>query len=183
MVLLGAPGSGKGTQAALLAATLQVPAISTGEMLRAAVAAGSSMGERVKGILNAGELVDDATMADVVRERLAQDDAGRGFLLDGYPRTLAQADTLDSILSDAGEALDAVIEVEVPVGELVRRALARKREDDTVEVIETRLEVYRTSTAPLVELYRERGLLRSVDGDQSIEAVESTILASLRVVV
>ena len=182
IVFLGAPGSGKGTQAELLAEALAVPAISTGAMLREAVAAGSALGERVSSILSAGELVDDATMADVVRDRLAQKDAREGFLLDGYPRTLAQVETLDGILKDAGEALDAVIEVEVPAGELLRRALARQREDDTEEIIKNRLSVYETNTAPLVAVYRERGLLLPIDGDQPIEAVAASIIESLGVV-
>jgi adenylate kinase len=180
IVLLGAPGSGKGTQAALLAVALKLPAISTGEMLRAAVAAGTELGERVESILNAGDLVDDATMADVVRERLERDDAREGFLLDGYPRTLAQSDTLAAILAESGQTLDAVVQVEVPEIELVRRALARQRGDDTKEVIRTRLRVYEKNTAPLVDLYRERGLLRPIDGDQSISAVAAAIQASLR---
>ncbi len=179
IVLLGAPGSGKGTQAALLAAALGVPAISTGEMLRDAVAAKTELGLRVEGILNAGDLVDDATMADVVRARLAREDAARGFLLDGYPRTLAQADTLASILDDAGAALDAVVQVKVPVPELVRRALARQRADDTEEVISNRLAVYEKNTAPLIDYYRQQDLLRPVEGHQTVEEVAAAILAAL----
>lgn len=179
IVLLGAPGSGKGTQAALLAEALEILAISTGEMLRAAVAAGSELGEQVESILNSGDLVDDATMADVVRERLARADAQRGFVLDGYPRTVAQFDTLAAMLGEAGYSLDAVVQVEVPETELVRRALARQRADDTKEVIMKRLRIYEENTAPLVDLYRERGLLRTIDGDQSIGAVAAAIQASL----
>lgn len=181
IVLLGAPGSGKGTQAALLADALSIPAISTGEMLREAVTSGNALGERVSDILNAGELVDDDTMADVIRERLSQADAQRGFLLDGYPRTMAQAATLASILDRAGKSLDIVIQVEVPEAELIKRALGRQREDDTEEVIKNRLSVYEENTAPLVDHYREQGLLVSVDGDQSIEAVAAEILGTLGV--
>lgn len=181
IVLLGAPGSGKGTQAERLARALSVPAVSTGEMLRAAVAAGTPLGARVGGILAAGELVDDATMADVVRQRLTRPDAVRGFLLDGYPRTQAQADTLDAILHAADTSLDAVILVEVPEPELVRRALGRRREDDTEEVIKTRLRVYEENTAPLVDHYRRRGLLQPVDGDRPIDEVAAAILAVLEV--
>jgi adenylate kinase len=181
IVLLGAPGCGKGTQAAELSQALSVPAISTGDMLRAAVAAGTPLGARVGDILAAGELVDDAIMAEVVEERRAQPDARRGFLLDGYPRTQAQADTLDSILAAAGQSVDSVVLVDVPEPELVRRALGRRRADDTEAVIKTRLQVYEESTAPLVERYRRRGLLQTVDGDRPIEEVAAAILATLEV--
>ena len=181
IVLLGAPGSGKGTQAELLADALGIPAVSTGEMLRAAVSAGSELGSRVENIMNAGDLVDDATMADVIRQRLSQDDATGGFLLDGYPRTLAQAGTLASILDAAQKSLDVVNQVEVPEQELVRRALGRQRVDDTEAVITNRLGVYAESTAPLVDHYRGHGLLLTIDGDQSIEEVAAAILDSLGV--
>jgi len=181
IVLLGAPGSGKGTQAALLADALGIPAISTGDMLRAAVAAGSDLGRRVGSILNAGDLVDDATMAEVVTDRLAQADAGPGFLLDGYPRTLAQADTLADVLVAAGQRLDVVIQVDVPEAELVRRVLGRRREDDTEAVIRKRLSVYEENTAPLIGYYQELGLLERVDGNQSIEEVSRAILGALEV--
>jgi len=183
IVLLGAPGSGKGTQAALLADALGVPAVSTGEMLRAAVAEGSQLGERVASIMNAGDLVDDATMADVVRQRLSQNDAARGFLLDGFPRTLDQAATLASILGAAEKTLDVVIQIEVPEAKLVSRALDRQREDDTEEVIKNRLQVYEEKTAPLVDHYDELGLLETIDGDQSIENVAQAMLATLGVMV
>src|SRR4051794_9374994 len=144
IVLLGPPRAGQGTQAALLASQLGVPAISTGDMLRLAVASGSELGGKVQGIMASGALVDDATMADVVRERLDQEDARPGFLLDGYPRTLPQAETLEGVLRGAGHELDAVLLVEVPEEELVRRAVLRARgEDDREEVIRERLRVYR----------------------------------------
>ncbi len=181
LVLLGAPGSGKGTQAVILGRKLGVPAISTGEMLRAAVSAGTPLGERVEGILSSGQLVDDPTMADVVRDRLAQSDARQGFILDGYPRTTGQADTLGEILEGRGWALDAVLHIEVPEPELIERALARQRADDQEEVIRQRLEVYRQQTAPLVAYYDGRGLLRRVDGFQSIDDVSRSITAALGV--
>lgn len=171
IVLLGPPGAGKGTQGQVLCQRLGVPTISTGDMLREAVADGSELGNKVQGIMASGALVDDATMADVVRDRLAKPDAGRGYLLDGYPRTLPQAETLAGILRDAGQDLDAVLLVDVPEDELVRRALLRGRADDKEEVIRERLRVYREKTAPLIGYYRERGLLREIDGNRPIEEV------------
>jgi adenylate kinase len=172
---LGPPGAGKGTQGILLSQHLGIPAISTGDMLREAVAEGSGLGNKVQGIMASGALVDDALMADVVRDRLAKADAGRGFLLDGYPRTLPQAETLEGILRDATQELDAVLLVDVPEDELVRRALLRGRADDQESVIRERLRVYREKTAPLIGYYRERGLLREIDGNRPVEDVTSEI--------
>jgi adenylate kinase len=179
MVLLGPPGAGKGTQAQVLAGRLGVPAISTGEMLRVAVADGSELGRKVQGIMTSGELVDDATMAEVVRGRLAKADACDGFLLDGYPRTLPQAETLAAILREAGCELDGVLLVDVPEDELVRRALLRGRADDKAEVVRERLRVYREKTAPLIGYYRERGLLREVDGNRPVDEVTAGVLSLL----
>jgi len=176
LVLLGPPGAGKGTQAEVLGRHLGIPAISTGDMLREAVAAGSELGRRVETIMISGSLVDDATMAEVVRERLARPDAGRGFLLDGYPRTLPQAETLAGILREAGRGLDAVLLVDVPEEELVRRTLARGRADDKEGVIRERLKVYREKTAPLIGYYRQRGLLREIDGNRPIDEVTARLL-------
>ncbi len=180
VLLFGAPGSGKGTQAALLAERLGVPAISTGEMLRAAVAGGSALGRKVDGILAAGELVDDETMGHVVRDRLAQTDARRGFLLDGYPRTLPQAATLEEILRRQSASLDAAILLEVPDAELVRRLTSRGREDDREDVVRERLRLFDEKTAPLIGYYRQRGLLRRVDGDRTVPEVADAILDTLR---
>lgn len=176
MVLLGPPGAGKGTQAHVLCERLGVCAISTGDMLREAVAAGSELGLRVQEVVNAGGLVDDATMAAVVRDRLAKPDAREGFLLDGYPRTLPQAETLAGILRDAGLSLNAVLLVEVPEDELVRRTLARGRADDKEEVVRERLRVYREKTAPLIGYYRERHLLHEIDGNRPVEEVTAQML-------
>jgi adenylate kinase len=176
VVLLGPPGAGKGTQAQVLCQRLGVPAISTGDMLREAVAEGTELGAKVQGIMAAGALVDDATMAEVVRERLAKPDTNRGFLLDGYPRTLPQAETLAGILRRAGRDLDAVLLVDVPEDELVRRALLRGRGDDKEEVIRERLRVYREKTEPLIGYYRERGLLRELDGNRPVEEVTARML-------
>jgi len=179
IVFLGPPGSGKGTQAEILSAKCGVPAISTGEMLRAAVAERSELGTRVEAIINSGELVDDATMADVVRDRLGREDIADGFLLDGYPRTLGQAETLREILADSELAIDAVLSIDVAPEELVRRALARQRADDTEDVIRKRLDVYSEATEPLIEYYRGLGLLRPVQGEQPIEGVEREIASVL----
>ena len=178
-MFLGPPGSGKGTQAVGLAEALGIPAISTGDMLREAVAAGSELGGKVQAVMEAGELVSDDLMAEVVRERLAQDDAAAGFLLDGYPRTEPQARTLEEILGAAGSALDHVVFIDVPEEVLVTRALARQRVDDKEEVIRERLRQYRDKTQPLVDHYRGLGLLREVDGDQTIEEVGVAIRRSV----
>ena len=179
LILLGAPGSGKGTQAALLAEELAIPAISTGEMLREAVAAGTPLGEKIKQVMSSGDLVDDATMAEVVKERLAKEDALGGFILDGYPRTLAQGDLLAEILADMGAELDGVLYLQAPEAVLVERILGRKRADDKADVIHQRLLVYRRQTQPLVEYYEQRGQLMPIDGDRSIEAVAAALLEAL----
>ena len=176
LVLLGPPGSGKGTQAAILAESLGIPAISTGDMLRQAVAEGSELGQQVEGILASGELVDDDTMAEVVKARLAKTDASGGFLLDGYPRTIGQANTLASILDGNP---DWVLLIDVPRDVLVGRALARKRSDDRREVVEERLRVYGEKTSPLVGYYEEREVLARIDGDQAIEEVAGAIASTL----
>jgi adenylate kinase len=179
LVLLGPPGSGKGTQAERLAASFGVPKISTGDMLRKAVAEGSGLGGKVAGIMARGELVDDVTMAEVVAERLRRSDVARGFILDGYPRTVSQAETLAGILADREEDLDAVVLIGVAEPELVRRVLGRQRADDSEEVIRERLRVYGNKTAPLVGYYRDRSLLREVDGSPSVDAVTRSITAVL----
>lgn len=179
VVFLGPPNSGKGTQAVGLAALLGVPAISTGDMLRAEKAAGSALGKRVQSVLDSGQLVDDDLMAEVVTSRLAQADALEGFLLDGYPRTLPQAATLEGILEGQGAKLDHVLLVEAPEEVLVKRALGRGRVDDTDEVVRERLRVYRRQTEPLVDYYRRQNLLQEIDGNQPIETVEGAIKAAV----
>jgi|CXWL01.1.fsa_nt_gi adenylate kinase len=179
IVFLGAPGSGKGTQAQILATKLGVPTISTGDMLRGAVAAGSDLGLRVSGIMASGALVDDDTMADVVRDRLARADALRGFILDGYPRTLPQAETLRGILEDQADALSAVVLIDVDDEKLVDRALLRGRADDKAEVIRERLRVYREQTMPLIGYYRRLGLLREIDGNSTVDAVTTALLQAI----
>jgi adenylate kinase len=180
VVFLGPPGSGKGTQAAALARELGVPAISTGDMLREAVANGSELGRRVRRIMESGELVGDDLMAEVITERLAQPDTDRGFLLDGYPRTASQAETLRGILEGVDSTLDHVVFITVPEEELVRRAIHRQRgADDKEEVVRERLRVYREKTEPLVHYYRGKGLLREVDGNRAVDDVRQSILDAI----
>lgn len=174
-VFLGPPSSGKGTQAEILSETLGIPAISTGAMLREEVAAGSELGRRVEGVMAAGKLVDDDLMAEVVRARLARGDTARGFLLDGYPRTAVQAETLEEILGEAGAKLDCVLLVDAPEDVLVARSLGRGRRDDKVEIVRERLRVYREKTAPLIEHYERKGQLCRIDGDRSVEEVSRAI--------
>ncbi|MDH3255704.1 MAG: adenylate kinase [Acidobacteriota bacterium] len=183
LVLLGPPGSGKGTQAERLAKTFQVSWISTGEMLRQAVVADGELGQRIAGILRSGNLVDDATMAEVVSERLTQPDVEAGFILDGFPRTISQADTLSRILREAGETLTCVLSIDVPEKELVKRILGRNRADDREIVIQNRLAVYREKTEPLIEYYKGFGLLQSINGDQPMDAVTEEMTAKLAVAV
>lgn len=180
ILMFGPPGSGKGTQAALLARRLGVPVISTGDMLRQAVAESAPLGERVARIMASGGLVDDETMGEVVAERMGHPDIRSGFLLDGYPRTVPQAETLELILQQRGEALDAVVLLDVPEGELVRRTLNRRRDDDDETVIRERLRVYRNKTEPLIGYYRDQGLLRLVDGDRPVSEVAEEILTALK---
>lgn len=179
VILLGPPNSGKGTQAKILAERLEVPHISTGDMLREACDAGTELGERVRHILAAGELVDDDTMADLVAARLSREDARDGFLLDGYPRTERQVEDLERILGDT--AVDRVVLIDVPEDELIQRGLGRGREDDTEEVIRKRIRVYRKQTEPLVEHYGNIGVLETVDGDRPIEQVTEELLEVLGV--
>ena len=181
LIFLGAPGSGKGTQAAMLAEAMAIPSISTGQVLRDAVSAGTELGKKVDTTLVSGQLVDDATMEEVVRYRLKEDDCQDGFILDGFPRTMRQVETLDAILGAQDEQVDTVIHITVPEAELVRRALTRQRADDQEEVILQRLEVYREQTQPLIDHYRGRGLLRTVDGDQPILEVADSVMSALEV--
>jgi len=179
VVFLGPPGSGKGTQAKLLAERLGVPAISTGDMLRDAVRRGTPLGRRAQAIMEAGELVPDDLVISLVRERTALPDARNGFLLDGFPRTIEQAKALERILEGNAASVDGVINLFVPEGTLVERLLGRAalegRSDDRRETVAERLRVYREKTAPLVEYYRGLGLLYDVDGSGSVEEVAGRI--------
>jgi adenylate kinase len=179
LVLLGAPGSGKGTQAARLKVDLGVPHISTGDMLRAAVAAGTPLGLKAKAVMHAGQLVSDDILLGMLEERLAQDDARNGFILDGYPRNLAQADALDHLLARIGQPLNAVIKLEVPneaiIGRCQIRFQAEGRADDNPETVRKRLGVYAEQTAPVADFYAKRGKLQVVDGVGQLDEVTARI--------
>jgi adenylate kinase len=183
LLLLGPPGAGKGTQAQLLAERLGVPQISTGEMLRAAVAAGSEVGKRAKAFMEAGKLVPDEVVIGVAAQRLGQPDAKKGFILDGFPRTAAQADTLDKLLPSLGFSLECCVSLQVDEEELVKRLLKRAeiegRPDDNERTIRTRMQVYKESTAPLIAYYRARGVLREVDGEGSVSEVAKRLEQAL----
>lgn len=183
LVLIGPPGAGKGTQAARLADHLGVPAISTGDIFRANVSERTELGQTAQRYMDAGEYVPDEVTNAMVADRLAQPDASSGFLLDGYPRTESQVNELDRMLADAGAQLDAVVELTAEVDELVSRLLGRAaeqgRSDDTEAVIRRRLEVYGEQTAPLIDVYDQRGLVVRVDGLGSIDEVTQRLLAAL----
>jgi adenylate kinase len=183
LILLGPPGAGKGTQAKRIASRLGVPAISTGDIFRANVTEGTDLGRQAKKYMDLGEYVPDHVTNDMVRDRLAQVDCTGGFLLDGYPRTGQQVETLDSILAGGGASLDRVVELVVDRDELMERLLKRAavegRSDDTPEVIAHRLDVYDEQTAPLVEVYAGRGLVVTVDGIGSMDEVTDRVVAAL----
>jgi adenylate kinase len=183
LVLLGPPGAGKGTQAKLLSDRLGVPAISTGDIFRANVAGETELGRTVKEYLDAGKYVPDTVTNAMVRDRLQQPDAADGFILDGYPRTTDQVRELDDMLGETGSKLERVLEITADTDELVRRLAKRAseqgRSDDTEDVIRTRQQVYLDQTAPLVRVYSDRGLLRSVDGLGEIDAVTERLVAAL----
>ena len=210
IVLLGAPGSGKGTQAKKLMADRNIPQISTGDMLREAVAAGTRFGQKAKVIMDAGNLVSDDIMLGVISERLSQPDTADGFILDGFPRTETQALDLEELLDQLGTPLDAALLMDVDFDVLLKRLTGRRtcsltgkllnvyfssqeeldectnaggeliqREDDNEETISNRLDVYRTQTEPLVDFYRKRGTLRTVDADGTIDEVYARLLEAV----
>lgn len=186
LILMGPPGAGKGTQAKYVAERFGIPAISTGDIFRANVSQGTELGVEAKRYMDAGEYVPDEVTNLMVRNRIDEDDAAPGFLLDGYPRTLAQVDELDGMIQHTGHALDAVVVLTVNPEELIARLLQRAktegRADDTEEVIRRRQEVYGEQTEPLIEVYRDRGLLIEVDGLGEIDEVTERVLNALATV-
>ena len=183
LLLIGPPGAGKGTQAALLSKHFGIPAISTGDIFRYNVKNQTPLGVEAKGFMDRGEYVPDSLTNSLVRDRLSHDDALGGFLLDGYPRTIDQVHELDGILTDAGKRLDVVVQLTADTDELVRRlahrAEAEGRADDTPEVIRRRLEVYESQTAPLIDVYAARGLVAMIDGLGEIADVTARIVEAL----
>lgn len=183
LLIVGPPGAGKGTQAVRLAEELSIPAISTGDIFRANVSGQTELGVLAKSYMDKGEYVPDSVTNDMVRSRLAEDDAQDGFLLDGYPRTLDQVSALDGMLTELDTTLDAVlllvVETEEVVGRLVERGRAQGRSDDTEETIRHRLEVYSEQTAPLIDVYEKRDLVRRVDGMASIDDVTTSLREAL----
>ena len=184
IVLMGPPGAGKGTQAMIVAEHIGVPHISTGEIFRANMQAGTALGLEAKAYMEVGEYVPDRLTNGMVAERLAKPDAARGFLLDGYPRTVDQVHALDAMLAESGLALDKVIEITAETDEVVLRLLHRAkvqgRKDDTEDVIRRRMEVYAQQTSPLTDIYGEQGVLVRVDGMGAVAEVAARILAVLR---
>jgi adenylate kinase len=189
LILLGPPGAGKGTQAQRLVKTLNIPQLSTGDMLRAAAAAGTPIGLKAKAVMDSGALVSDEIVVDIINDRIEQSDAKRGFILDGFPRTLAQALALETMLAAKGLRLDAAIELTAEAPKLVDRIVRRAeeasaagqpvRKDDDPEVFKSRLAAYERDTAAVTPFYRERGLLREVNGMAPIEDVSKAIDAVL----
>ena len=185
LILLGPPGAGKGTQAKILVEAFGIPQLSTGDILRSAIAAKTPLGLEAKAIVDRGDLVSDAIVNGIVSERLDAEDCRPGFILDGFPRTIAQAEALGEMLIDKGVKLDAVIEIKADADELVRRVIQRAKEsggaraDDNEEVLRKRLGVYAEQTAPLVAYYTEEGLLKAVDGMEPVDQVTAAIKAAI----
>jgi adenylate kinase len=215
IVLLGAPGSGKGTQSQRLVQEHGIPQISTGDLLRAAVAKGTPLGVRAKEAMDQGRLVEDEIVLGMIRERLAEPDVANGFILDGFPRNLMQADALDSLLSELGQPLDAVVQMDVENGELMRRISGRRtcadcgrvfnlfstpaeqietekcpktgaphklfqRPDDTEETVANRLKVYEEKTKPLIEFYRKKGVLQSINAEGDVDEISERLEKALQ---
>lgn len=183
MLIIGPPGAGKGTQATLISERSGIPAISTGDIFRANIKEQTALGQEAQTYMDAGNLVPDSVTNNMVRARLSEADTANGFLLDGYPRTVAQVEELDSILAHNGTNLDVVLLLTADSDELVSRLLGRAQEqgrsDDTEDVIRHRLEVYKQQTAPVVDVYEKRGIVKRVDGLGSIDEVTDRIAAAI----
>lgn len=185
IVIMGAPGSGKGTQAALIVKALGLDHISTGDLLRAAVASGSELGMKAKEVMDRGELVSDEIVLGLLEERLARGQNGAGFILDGFPRNIAQAEALDALLERIGQPVDEALQIDVDEDQVVeriaKRAALEGRSDDTEETVRNRLKVYGEQTAPVVDYYAQKGILSRVLGEGSIEDVFQRIQGVLQI--
>ncbi len=183
LLFIGPPGAGKGTQAMIISKHCSIPQISTGDMLRRAVKKGSDLGKKAERYMNAGLLVPDELVVDIVRERIGEQDACNGFILDGFPRNMEQVDMLNRILADLEQQLDIAFNLDVPRQELVNRLLTRAKDegrlDDNEEIIKVRLAAYEKETHPLLDYYRNAGILYSIDGTGSMEEVSGRLLASI----
>lgn len=175
IILLGAPGSGKGTQSVFLIEQLGLTHLSTGDMLRAEIAQGSPLGLEAKAIMDKGELVSDAIVIAMIANRLNE----KGALFDGFPRTIAQAEALDALLTEKGQKIDAVIELQVDFEEIVQRLLARGRADDNEATIRNRLKVFQEQTQPLIDFYQKQGKLKTVEGSGELSAISGRIKEAL----
>ena len=182
-LIVGPQGSGKGTQGVLVAEAFGIPQVATGDIFRENVKGGTELGKQVQEIIEAGHLVPDELTSELVRDRLQQPDAAGGFLLDGYPRNRGQVDDLDAFLASRGESLDAVIELVVPrdesIARITQRAAEQGRTDDTEEVIAYRLAIYERETAPILDVYRDHGLVVAIDGVGTLDEVTGRIFAAL----
>ena len=179
IILLGPPGAGKGTQARIIEETRGMIQLSTGDMLRAAVASGSEVGKRAKAVMDAGQLVSDDIMVRMISERVDQPDCAKGFILDGFPRNVAQAEALDAMLSTKGLRIDHVIEFQVDetrmIDRILKRAAEEGRSDDNEETLRKRMDVYREQTAPIIPHYRDKGALKSIDGMAAMDDVTAEL--------
>ena len=184
MLIMGPQGVGKGTQAKMLAVRCNIPHISTGDVFRANIAAGTELGRQVESLINAGELVPDALTDRIVADRLAQEDCAAGWILDGYPRTIEQVHALDAMLEQHGHHIDVVLELRADYDELIKRIHERAqiegRADDNPEAVAERLQMYDKETAPLLDLYRSRGLVVAVDSEDVIEDTQASIIRHLK---
>lgn len=171
LIFLGPPGAGKGTQAQIISENHQIPHVSTGDILRAAVAQETPLGKQAKDYMNRGELVPDALILDLIQDRLSYEDAANGWILDGFPRNVNQASFLEELLAKLDQNADCVLNLEVPDEVLVARLLERKRKDDNEATIRRRLEVYHQDTVPVIDFYQQRDALKIIDGNKTLEEV------------
>ena len=175
LIFLGPPGAGKGTQAQVLSENHQIPHVSTGDILRAAVTQGTSLGKQAKDYMNRGELVPDTLILNLIQDRLSYEDTAEGWILDGFPRNVNQAAFLEELLTKLDQSADYVLNLEVPDEVLVSRLLERKRKDDNESTIRRRLEVYHQDTVPVIDFYQQRKTLKTIDGNRTMEEVSKQL--------